>query len=1007
MKKTFLLLAIFLISIMAEDLTPSQKSQLKTATGYLNKAEKATHVSIMKNYLRYAKSTVESLTKAHPNHSDVQQLQQRFTALQQKTVIASLESKLKFSLQGVKSRIRRYKNPQQVPDWEKNYLTSSLKTIQQQVQALEGSNSPYIKEGKETISAIQILLGQKDQPQQHTQQQKQTQTSQQLTAIQKSNVNKVVYYLKRAGKSTSVYARRNQLNQVLKYLQPLQQQIPQNENVKTLTESYNKILATIEKPSNATTNKQQNDSKQSNQLSPQQKSDLRQANYYINRARGYSNPSSRLRELKKADSFIKRLPIGDSGVQSMIVKYNELKNANQPTHSDKQTPNQANSLTTNSTQEKNAASRLRSIFSFSRRQVTQGQQIQKQIQSGQNVSSQRFSHLTTQLTKKIQEATPHIQVLTKNPTNYSEQITKYKEMVELATFLQNKLQVIKAKELANSIQNSLSWSTGYMNEIDQMLKSTPNKITTSRDPQVTLDLTIRQINFRLKKIKENLQQIKNTYGDHPKITETKTRYTQISKKYIAIIPQFKVAVILQKSVLLEKSAQASTESAKQYTSFTENTSFNDAIKKYQQAINLLKPYEKAPLFKKLIDQHTASAQLTKKLATEQSMAAASKVIDDNYFNWILPNFKWAEQYASGDFKDYISKQQQEITEKACRAAFESTKDIDGNFSYWKSKKWKHLVDLANHNINSRKIVIGYSTKMGKQKLDMLLNVLKAKDMDPEEQQKIAKNTYEAINSFAEIDPQFAITLQQKKSQVDNLLAENAKALEQKKLEAEKQALLAKEKFENSLSAEQSVIYKEWEKKYPNEQEQKPKYTRWLYTKPKNKYVDEHHIYFFDVAGKLTKKIKEEHGGGNAHDWIYHKFHNNTTYTSVATVYKTGKVYGYHKESWTQIGEFKENEKVYGYHDDSWTQIGEFKENGKVYGYKGGSWMQVAEIKGNIIKGYSGSSSWGTIAEFKNDKIFGYNRQGDWGKLSIKIASRKYAIGVIIFIINRVNPQMYK
>ena len=88
-------------------------------------------------------------------------------------------------------------------------------------------------------------------------------------------------------------------------------------------------------------------------------------------------------------------------------------------------------------------------------------------------------------------------------------------------------------------------------------------------------------------------------------------------------------------------------------------------------------------------------------------------------------------------------------------------------------------------------------------------------------------------------------------------------------------------------------------------------------------------------------------------------------------------------------------------------IGEFREDGRIWGYRGSSWSHVATIEENGVRGYHGSS-WGVIAEFnKNGKVYGYNLKGDWGEISMKMASRKYAIAVIVFIINRPNPHMYK
>lgn len=1015
MRNAFLLFLIFAMTIFAEDLTSAQKSQLKTANGYLEKAEKATHVSIMKNYVRYAKNTVESLVNDKPDHEEVQKLQQRFENMQQKIIVADVESKLKFSLRGVQSRIHQYKSPQQVPEWQKSYLTSSLQTIQQQVQTLKEAQGDVslIQQGEKAISSIQFLLGQQQSPQNEPQQQQPIK----VTAAQKYNIKKAAYYLNRAGKSTTLSARKQQLKNALGYLQQLQQQIPEEQNVKKLTEFYNKLLATVNPQQNTAQNTNQNqsnnDTTNSTELNPQQKNDLRQANYYINRARGYSSAASRKSQLRYADGFIKRLEsVRDHAeVKDMLAKYNELANAasqNSNTQTTQQTQ-QTTQTQQSSAAEKNAVSRLRSTFSFAKRLIEQGTQIQQQIQSGENVSSQRFSYLLTQLMQKVKEATPHIEVLSQNAQNYPQQMAKFKQLVDLTEFLQKSLEEIQVKELNRSVENSLSWSRGYMNEVETTLKNYSATVTSSRNPEETLRSILRQIDFRIAKIAENLEQQKRSYADHPVFQKAQQRYTDIVEKYKKTIPEMKIVVIIQKSILLGKSADESRESGKQFNSFSENTSFKDALNKYKQAIELIQPFAEVPYFQNLIAQHQKNAQLAQKLAVEQSIEAAKHVIDKNYYNWILPNIKWAEEYAgdSPQLKKYIEEQQVVIAEQACAAAFKDTKDMDTSFSHWKSKKWQHIVELAKRSDKNREIVLKYSNSLGKQKLDMLISVLQAQEMDPEEQQKTANNTYEAVNSFAEIDTELAAEFKQKQAQIDNLIQQNAQAIEQKKLEAEKQARIAKENFENSLSAEQSVVYKEWKEEYPNEREQKPKYTRWVYIKKKSKYANEHHIYLFDANGKLTKKIIEEYGGGEVHDWIFHKFHNSTTYSSIASVYSSGKVYGYHKGSWTQIAEFREDGKVYGYHNDSWMHIGEFQEDGRILGYRGSSWSHVATIEENGVRGYRGSS-WGVIAEFnKNGKVYGYNLKGDWGEISMKMASRKYAIAVIVFIINRPNPHMYK
>ncbi|BBM85434.1 hypothetical protein [Candidatus Uabimicrobium amorphum] len=1106
MRNAFLLFLIFTTMITAEDLNSSQKSQLKTANGYLEKAEKATHVSIMKNYVRYAKSIVESLVNSKPDNEQVKNLQQRFQNIQQKITVADVESKLKFSLRGVQSRISKYKSPTQVPDWQKSYLTSSLQTIQQQVQTLKDANgnASLIQEGEKAISSIKYLLGQQ-QPQQQKQPQQQQPIK--VTAAQKYNIQKAAYYLNRAGRSTNVSARKQQLKNALGYLQQLQQQIPQEQNVKKLTEFYDKLLATVTPKQNTAQNNTQNQNQNNSQntpkgLNPQQKSDLRQANYYIDRARSFSSPASRKRQLAYADGFIKRLQSvrENAEVQEMLNKYNELAKANttppqntvqnntqnqnqnnNPNTPKELNPQQKNDLrqayyyinrargysdvasrksqlryvdgfikrlqsvrdnvevkkmlaaynelanaapqntNTQTTQqnqqtqqpsaaEKNAVSRLRSTFSFAKRHINQGLQIQKEIQSGQKVSSQRFSYLLQQLEQKMKEATPHIEVLSKNAKNYPEQIAKFTQLVDVTEFLQKSLKEIKAKELNRSVENSLAWSRGYMKEVETTLKNYATQITSSRSPEDTLRSIMRQIDFRLNKIAETLQQEKRSYADHPIFQKAEQRYVSLVQQYKKTIPEMKVVVIIQQSLLLGKSADESRESAKQFSHFSENTSFKDALKKYQQAIDIIQPFAEAPYFKKLIAQHQSSAQKTRKLAVEKSIQAALQATEKDYLNWILPNVKWAEEYAgnSPELKKYVEEQQIKVVEKACQAAFKDTKSMDKNFSYWNSKKWEHIVALAKRNEKNRAAVVKYSSPLGKQKLEMLFSVLQAKEMDPEEQQKTAQNTYEAVKSFAEMDNNFAAEFKQKQAQIDALIQQNIQAIEQKKLEAEKQARIAKENFENSLSGEQSVVYKEWKEEYPTEREEKPKYTRWLYVKKKSKYVNEHHTYLFDAAGKLTKKLVEERGGGEVHDWLFHKFHNSTTYTSIASVYSSGKVYGYHKGSWTQIAEFKDNGKVYGYRDDSWMHIGEFREDGRIWGYRGSSWSHVATIEEKAVRGYHGSSSWGVIAEFRdNGKVYGYNLKGDWGQISMKIASRKYAIATIVFIINRRNPYMYK
>lgn len=1018
MRNAFLFFLIFTMMISAEDLTSSQKSQLKTANGYLEKAEKATHVSIMKNYVRYAKTAVESLVNDKPNHEEVQKLQQRFENMQQKIIVADVESKLKFSLRGVQSRINQYKSPQQVPEWQKSYLTSSLQTIQQQVQTLKEANGDVslIQQGEKAISSIQFLLGQQQQQPQQQQQQQQPQQPIKISAAQKYNIQKAAYYLNRAAKSTTVTARKQQLKNALGYLQQLQQQIPTEQNVKQLTEFYNKLLATVNPQQNTAQNTNQNQNQSNNntasstELNAQQKNDLRQANYYINRARGYSSAASRKSQLRYADGFIKRLQsVRDhSEVKDMLAKYNELANATSQNTNTQQTT-QTPPTQQPSAAQKNAVSRLRSTFSFAKRHIEQGTKIQQQIQSGENVSSQRFSYLLTQLMQKVQEATPHIEVLSQNAQNYPQQMAKFKQLVDLTEFLQKSLEEIKAKELNRSVENSLSWSRGYMNEVEGTLKNYSATITSSRDPEEALRSILRQIDFRITKIAENLEQQKRSYADHPVFQKAQQRYTDLIEKYKKTIPEMKIVVIIQKSILLGKSADESRESGKKFNSFSENTSFKDALNKYQQAIELIQPFAEVPYFQNLIAQHQKNAQQTQKFAVEKSIEAAKHVIDKNYYNWILPNIKWAQEYAgdSPQLTKYIEEQQVVITEQACAAAFKDTKDMDTSFSHWKSKKWEHIVALAKHSDKNREIVLKYSNALGKQKLEMLVSVLQAQDMDPEQQQKTANNTYEAVNSFAEIDTKLAAELKQKQVHIENLIQQNIQAIEQKKLEAEKQARIAKENFENSLSAAQSAVYKEWKEEYPNEREQKPKYTRWVYIKKKSKYANEHHIYLFDADGKLTKKLIEEYGGGEVHDWIFHKFHNSTTYSSIASVYSSGKVYGYHKGSWTQIAEFREDGKVYGYHDDSWGHIGEFREDGRIWGYRGSSWSHVATIEENGVRGYHGSS-WGVLAEFnKNGKVYGYNLKGDWGEISMKMASRKYAIAVIVFIINRPNPHMYK
>lgn len=931
-----LIIILCCVTIFAEDLNNSQKSKLKNIKSYLDKADKTSRVSVIKNYLRYAKSSLRILTRELPGNLEIKGLNERYKNIEKKAELAEVAIKLNLTLRSLVSRFKKYASPKKLSRWDKQYFEKSLPTLEKQVSFLKekGGATVDIKNGEIAIQNINIILGKK-----------------------------------------------------------------------SITKNNDKINSSNENSETDTSTKKQTPKEVNKKLTFSERNNISRANHYIKQAQRSSRETNKKRALSNAKKYIDKLlsMALHPKVKPTIDTYNGLLKSATTKSNNKQLSNEANTISVTA-QEKRATSRLRSIFSFANRDIKSGKKVRNSLEKGEVISSGRFKGIAAKLRKNIEEATPHIKILGKKAQFYKSQIEKYNELTELTAYLEKSLEGVNKREKSKGILKSLQWAIGDMKEVDVFFNNYTTTIMNSDDPEQTFRSLLSKINRKFKSIADSINKAQKHYGAHPEIEKTKNDYSLLQEKLKVTIPQANLTVAYRKSILFAEKGKGYVDAGIKSSKYGSLDAFETAIQNYKKAIRVVKIYKKVPQVKDLLSLHTKKIQTTRKMAIEKTMEyIVSAIVKIRLFK-VVNLFSFARKLGDDDknLLIYIEKNELKITKIICANVLLKSKEMTENFSYWKKHNWENLITIAKLSEKNHNLIVDYTKSIAEKKLEKLTNTLQNEKMDPEDKLKLVTNLSSVLNSFAELDTKLAFDLKVKNKKIEEFKIANELAIEKKRQEEKRQEQLAKEKFENSLSAEQSIIYKEWDNEYPNEREEKPKYIRWLYIKSIDDYTDEYHTYFFSNDGKLTNKTKKKEGGGSVNDWIYSKFHKSTTYTAVASVYKDGRVYGYHKGSWTQILDFKKDGRVLGYQNDSWQKIGQFEKNDEIYGHKGSSWELLGKINGDTVNNYSG-----VIAKFTKDSVRGYNSKGDWETLSMNIATRKYAIGVILFILNRPNPDMYK
>ena len=743
------------------------------------------------------------------------------------------------------------------------------------------------------------------------------------------------------------------------------------------------------------------------ELTSTQKYQLRQAKYYLDRAER-SPAQSRQRDLQRCDGYLKMLTAQTPehpDVQKIVARYRGLQSAsatnNTPTKPIAKSPQL-------DAQEKKAVARMRSILSFAKRSMNSAQQILAYIKAGSSVSSRSMAPIIHKLRQYVQDAQPHVAVLDKNRQKHKAQLDQYQEITATLEQLQKIGGAAQSQEQEKAVSGALNYFEHYLRKAETELAGYQQTLA-GRDPANELRSLCQRIEFNLGKAQKELDNAQGRYRSHPKVEDAARRLDVMQKSYQSSRSSMQQTVVMQTANHMLEEARKQVAAGKSYNDIHENQSLQQAAKTYAGLVSYLQEHHKLAKAQKILAQAKQEQADCAGLQVESCSKGALRAIDKGYLAWMATNVKWARSFAGNnqELQNKVRDKEATILAAACKKAFANREHLDNNLNGWQGKYWKHITAVATTDAG-KSIVAAHCEQPVRQYLEQAEKTMASQDLDPRQQQKKVQGYLAIARTLADISPQLQKKVAGSQAKIDKLYNALQQRIAQKVAQEKEQADLARKKFENSLSAAQSAVYQEWDKKYPDKREESPQYTSWVYIKNDGQYAEVHHHYRFDAQGKLLQKEKKRSGGGRLNDYVYNKFLKSWEWGEAASVNKNGKVYGYRNASWTNILEFHSNGKVYGYRDDSWTNIGEIRKDGKVYGYHQGSWTNIGDIRPDgKIYGYN-NGSWSCIAELRADgKVVGYNRKGDWTTIDIRIASHEYLLATIFFVINRQALDIYK
>ena len=160
MKTKFLYVVMMLcMAIYAEDLNSTQQRTLKNAIYYLEQAEKAPAVAYKKNFLGYAKRSVDKLVAEAPEDEEVIKLQQRAAKIELTIKAEGIRARLKHTVSFAQRELS-------VKVYSQDRLKGYLKEMQEGVDVLKKADPEKyqkdIAKTEEVIAEASTVLGIKD-----------------------------------------------------------------------------------------------------------------------------------------------------------------------------------------------------------------------------------------------------------------------------------------------------------------------------------------------------------------------------------------------------------------------------------------------------------------------------------------------------------------------------------------------------------------------------------------------------------------------------------------------------------------------------------------------------------------------------------------------------------------------------------------------------------------------------------------------------------------------------
>ncbi len=636
--------------------------------------------------------------------------------------------------------------------------------------------------------------------------------------------------------------------------------------------------------------------------------------------------------------------------------------------------------------------------------MADGKKYQAMIEEGQNISVGRFHDVTIKLEKLVQDAEPHIKVISQYPERNAEALKTFQEIQELSQYLNKLLKECQAKELDAAAKESLKYFEEYLANAEKVLAEYAKRIEASNNPENEVRYIITEgLEFNIRKAEEQLVGAQRQYSTHPYTIEATKKLEIVQKKAQEARTQIASLGTVQRAKIYWNNVQLHLKNSKKESDRNQlNPSLIQAANAYLEMITYLKQHQDIEDLQKVLPKIEKGLQECKKSQINDSLEVTLQAIEQKRFGW-LENLSNQVKTIAGDNKellDMLAENEVKIFHAACKKAVELEKEsVDKDLEGWNSLYWKKILIFAQKP-DFLKIVEKYAAPMITEQLDLALKILEKSDMAPDLQLQEFDKYYKNAQLLIAGNPELAKLIKPYEAKFETLKIQATERYQKKLQEIALAEQAAKEQFEKTLSPAQSTVYTEWGKKYPDKKQESNGEIQWVYIEKETDFeIDTHHTYLFDKAGKLVGKESKLVGGGKVYGYA-----NETTWTKIAEVKKNGSISGYQNETtWTKILEVKSNGEVYGYRDGSiWTQIGEIRSNGQVYGYSSGStWSQIAEVKSNgEVFGYASSSTWARIAEIKpNGVIYGYSSPNYWSKIAeTTIPNPNYRLAVLLFVI---------